>query len=172
MGTNFRGWLNFVVFVGTSQTAKNNPSEIFVRLRPHKSTHRRWARQAREWRSFITLVQPLTTQEKLRVLFSFAITRSLIHEYHRTTIIRKRCGNYTHNKSAKIKTYENLILKMFQQKREILTPQICTHTVTGFIACPTQNRLAHHIPSSEAALMSLLIGIHTTNQPSTLNVSL
>ena len=37
------------------------------------------------WCSFITFVQPLTTEEKLRVLFSFAITCSLIHKYHRTT---------------------------------------------------------------------------------------
>ena len=94
-----------------------------MRLRPRKNTRSRWARQAREWRSFVTLVQPLTTQEKLRVLFSLAITCSLIHEYHRTTIIRKGRGNYAHNKSAKIKTYENLIFKMFQQKREILTPR-------------------------------------------------
>ena len=38
-------------------------------------------------------------------------------------IIRKGRGNYTHNKSAKIKTYKKLIIKMFQQKREILTPR-------------------------------------------------
>ena len=123
MGTNFRGWLNFAVFEGTSQTAKNTPGKIFVRLRPRRNTLRCWARQAREWRSFVTLVQPLTTQEKLRVLFSFAITCSVIHEYHRTTTIQKGRGNYTHNKSAKIKTYENLIIKMIQQKREILTPR-------------------------------------------------
>ena len=28
MGTNFQGWLNFAVFEGKSQTAKNNPSDI------------------------------------------------------------------------------------------------------------------------------------------------
>ena len=82
MGTNFQGWLNFAVFKGTSQTAKNNIGEIFVRLCPRKNTRRCWARQAREWLSFVTFVQPLTTEEKLCLLFSFAITCSLIHEYH------------------------------------------------------------------------------------------
>ena len=85
MGTNFRGWLNFAVFEGTSQTAKTNPGKIFVRLRPRKNTRRHWARQAREWRSFVTFIQPLTTEEKFHVLFSFTITCSLIHKYHRTT---------------------------------------------------------------------------------------
>ena len=37
-----------------------------------------------------------------------------------TQLIRKRHGNYTHNKSEKIKTFENLIIKMFQQNRKIL----------------------------------------------------
>ena len=55
MSTNFRGWLNFA---GTSQSAKNNTGKIFVRLRPHKNMHC-WARQAREWCSFITFIQPL-----------------------------------------------------------------------------------------------------------------
>ena len=40
-----------------------------------------------------------------------------------TQLIWKGCGNYTHNKSAKIKTFENLIIKMFRQKHEILTPR-------------------------------------------------
>ena len=40
MGTNFRGWLNFVVFEGTSQTTKNNLGKIFVGLHPCKNTHR------------------------------------------------------------------------------------------------------------------------------------
>ena len=40
-----------------------------------------------------------------------------------TQLIRKGRGNYTHNKSAKIKTFENLIIKMFWQKRKILTPR-------------------------------------------------
>ena len=115
MGKNFWGWLNFAVFKGTSQTAKNNPGKIFVRLCPHKN-------KAREWRSFVTFVQPLTTEEKLRVLFFFPITCSLIHKYHHTTN-PKRDGNYTHNKSAKIKTFENIIIKMFWQKRKILTPR-------------------------------------------------
>ena len=54
---------------------------------PTQDHARRWVRQAREWHSFIIFIQPLTTEEKLRVLFSFAITCSLIHEYHRTAII-------------------------------------------------------------------------------------
>ena len=178
MGTNFRGWLNFAVFEG--QTAKNNPGEIFVRLRPRKNMRRRWARQARECRSFVNFVQPLTTGETPCVVFlrHHLFTCSLIHEYqheyHHTPeevghsyffmhsaapihgrfnpstrwvsrsfyvrastywrnpsdnnsitwptssrlIIRKGRGNYTHNESE---TYENLIIKMFQQKREILT---------------------------------------------------
>ena len=57
----------------------------FVRLRACKNTHRRGARQAQEWHSFVTFVQPLTTEEKLCVLFSFAITCSLIYEYYCTT---------------------------------------------------------------------------------------
>ena len=85
MGTNFRGWLNFIVFEGTSQTAKIIPAKFFVRLCPRKNTCCHWARQAQEWRSFITFDQPLTAEEKLSVLFSFAITCSLIHEYRRTT---------------------------------------------------------------------------------------
>ena len=42
-----------------------------------------------------------TTDQKLRVLFSFVITCSLIHKYHHTTNPKRR-GNYTHNKSAKL----------------------------------------------------------------------
>ena len=49
------------------------------------------------------------------------ITCSLVHKYHHTTNPEKGRGNYTHNKSAKIKTFENLIIKMFLQKRKILT---------------------------------------------------
>ena len=75
--TNFWGWLNFMVFGGTSQTAKNNPSEIFVRLCPCRNTHCHWARQAREWCSFVTFVQPLTTEER-NSLCCFPLS-SLVH---------------------------------------------------------------------------------------------
>ena len=34
MGTNFQGWLNFAIFKGTSQPAKNNPSENFCEATP------------------------------------------------------------------------------------------------------------------------------------------
>ena len=75
----------------------------------------------------VTFVQPLTTAEKLlchgMVQWYSWITCSLIHEYHHTTNLEKKDGNYTHNKSAKIKTFENLIIRMFQQKREILIPR-------------------------------------------------
>ena len=91
-----------MVFEDTSQTAKNNPGEIFVRLRPRKNMRRRWARQAREWRSFVNFVQPLPTEETPCVVFLrhhlFTDPRVPSH----TTIIRKGRGNYTHNKSAKI----------------------------------------------------------------------
>ena len=122
MGKNFWGWLNFAVFKGTSQTVENNPGKIFVRLCPRKNTCRRWARQTQEWRSFVTFIQPLITEEKVRVLF---FSPSLVHWSTSTItqLIRKGCGNYTHNKSAKIKTFEHLIIKMFWQKRKILTPR-------------------------------------------------
>ena len=121
MGTNFRGWLNFVIFEHTSQTAKNNPSDIFVRLRSRKNTHRRWARQAREWCSFITFFQTLTTEE---ILCCFPLP-SLVHWSTSTIaqLIRKGHGNYTHNKSAKIKIFKILIIKMFQQKGKLITPE-------------------------------------------------
>ena len=144
IGTNFRGWLNFAVFEGTSQTVKNSHGEIFVRLSPCRKMCCRWARQVREWRSFVTFVQPLTTEEKLRVLFFFAITCSLTHEYHHTTIIRKECGNYTHNKSAKIKTFKNLIIK-FQQKHKIFNP-------TKFCTYGMQNGLPVHVAQQQVTL--------------------
>ena len=34
MGTNFRGWLNFAVFEGNCQSAKNNHGEIFCEATP------------------------------------------------------------------------------------------------------------------------------------------
>ena len=124
MGTNFRGWLNFVVFKGTSQTAKNNPGKIFVRLCPRKNTCHHWARQAWEWHSFVTFVQLLTIgkRETPHVVFL---------RYHLFTDPRvpshnqsgKGRGNYTHNKSAKIKTFENLIIKMLQQNYKLLYQQ-------------------------------------------------
>ena len=126
MGTNFRGWLNFAVFKGTSQTVKNNPGEIFVRLCPHKNIYRRWARQAREWRSFVNFVQPLTTGETPCVVFLRH------HLFTDPRVIRKGRGNYTHNKSAKMKTYENLInYKDVSAKTRNFNPtKFCTHTVT------------------------------------------
>ena len=120
MGTNFWGWLNFAVFKGTSQTAKNNPGEIFVRLRPCKNTRHHWARQAQEWLSFLSNHWPLKRNSVCCFLLS-----SLVHWSTSTIaqLIWKGCGNYIHNKSAKIKTFENLIIKMFQQKCKILTPR-------------------------------------------------
>ena len=131
MGTNFRGWLNFAVFEGTSQTAKNNPGEIFVRLRPRKNMCRCWARHASSRRrSFVNFVQPLTTEETLCVVFlrHHLFTDPRVPSY--TSIIRKGRGNYTHNKSTKIKTYENLLIMMFQQKmRNFYPTKFCTHMV-------------------------------------------
>ena len=136
--------IKFRGFWGHKPNCEKNHGEIFVRLRPCKKMCCRWARQVREWRSFVTFVQPLTTEEKLRVLFFFAITCSLTHEYHHTTIIRKECGNYTHNKSAKIKTFKNLIIK-FQQKHKIFNP-------TKFCTYGMQNGLPVHVAQQQVTL--------------------
>ena len=91
--------IKFCGFQGHQATVKNNPSKIFVKLHPRKNTPLLGKTSSRM--KLLRNFRP-TTKEKLCVLFSFAITCSLIHEYHRTTIIQKECGNYTHNKSAKI----------------------------------------------------------------------
>ena len=64
-----------------------------MRLCLHKNTCRRWARQAREWRSFVTFVQPL--KRNFVCCFLLPLLCSLIHKYHRTAIIRKGRGNYS-----------------------------------------------------------------------------
>ena len=66
------------------------------------------------------------TTDHWREMLCFVFLRhhALVH-WSMSTIAQSGKGhsNYTHNKSVFIKTFENLIVKMFQQKREILTPR-------------------------------------------------
>ena len=114
-GYKFLKVIKFHGFRGHQPNCEKNPGKIFVGLHPCKNT-RVSLRMA-----LLCYFHPIT-EEKLFVLFSFAITCSLIHEYHRTTNPEKGMV-ITPNKSAEIKTFENLIIKMFQQKHETLTPQ-------------------------------------------------
>ena len=126
MGTNFRGWLNFAVFEGTSQTTKNNPGEILwgyahtrtrtVAGQGHGKTSSRMA--------LFRYFRPTTDHWRETPCVVF-LPHHFVHWSTSTItqLIWKGRGNYTHNKSVKIKTFENLIIKMFRQKHEILTPR-------------------------------------------------
>ena len=116
MGTNFRGWLNFAVFEGTSQTTKNNPGEIFCEATPMQEHCRHWARQARECAP--SLLSSNHWPLKRNSMCCFPLP-SLVHRS--TSTIEKDVVITPITNPRKWKTYENLIIKMFQQKREILT---------------------------------------------------
>ena len=123
MGTNFRGWLNFAVFEGTSQTAKNNPSENFCGATPMQE-HAPSLGKTSSRMVLLRYFRPTTDHWRETPCVVF-LPHHFVHWSTSTItqLIWKGCGNYTHNKSAKIKTFENLIIKMFRQKHEILTPR-------------------------------------------------
>ena len=121
MGTNFRGWLNFAVFESTSQTAKNNPGEVLWGYARARTI-------AIAGHDKLENASPLLLSSnhwplKRNSVCCFPLP-SLVHWSTSTIaqLIQKGYGNYTHNKSMKTKMFENLIITMFQQKHEILTP--------------------------------------------------
>ena len=119
MGTNFQGWLNFAVFKGTSQTAKKNLLWGYTHARTHTV-----AGQDKLENGSLSLLSSNHRPLKRNSVCCFP-SPSLVH-WSTSTIaqpIWKGCGTYTHNKSTKIKTFENLTIKMFQQIRKILTPR-------------------------------------------------
>ena len=108
--------------------AKQRSQQNFVRLRPHKNMCHHWAKQLENGSPSLL---PSNHWPLKRTSMCYFL--SLVHRSISTIaqLIWKGRGNYTHNKPAKIKTFENFIIKMFQQKvRNVNSTKFCTHTVT------------------------------------------
>ena len=105
MGTNFWGWLYFAVFKGTSQTVKDNPSKILWGCAHARTRAIAGKDKLENGAIFITFIQLL----KRNSVCCFSLP-SLVHWSTSTItpLIQKGHGNYTRNKSAKVKTFENL----------------------------------------------------------------